>query len=172
MNFGLHQAPTWSDDDQEFVKTQWAAGASASTIAGGLTNRSRNAVLSLIHRKGFPRGVPSTPRSPGVSVPRGQPPKRSKTEDFNAARLASKMRAAAEQPAEIPETTFAGDGVTLYELTNTTCRWPRGDAEIRYCGASANLAADKPYCVTHRKMAYEPPKARAERQSRTVRGHK
>lgn len=79
------------------------------------------------------------------------------------------MRAATEAVPEIPETTFAGDGITLEQLTNATCRWPRGEPGtdgFRYCGASADLTKDRPYCNTHRRMAYEPPAARKTREER------
>jgi GcrA cell cycle regulator len=55
---------------------------------------------------------------------------------------------------------------TLHGLTNMTCRWPHGDpqtAEFHYCGTpDADLAAGRPYCRAHARVARGVPYPRAK----------
>ena len=48
-------------------------------------------------------------------------------------------------------------GVTVVDLTESTCRWPTGNprdlSTFRYCGETVN---DGPYCERHARLAYLP----------------
>jgi len=43
----------------------------------------------------------------------------------------------------------------LLQLSNTSCRWPHGDAPpYVFCGAPADLAGGRPYCGEHAARAF------------------
>ncbi len=48
-------------------------------------------------------------------------------------------------------------GLTVIDLTESTCRWPTGNPRdlttFRYCGETVN---DGPYCERHARLAYLP----------------
>lgn len=46
------------------------------------------------------------------------------------------------------------NGVSIFELTATSCRWALGERpSIRFCGAECPPEA--PYCNLHMRMAYQ-----------------
>ncbi len=49
-------------------------------------------------------------------------------------------------------------GLSLFELTDKTCRWPIGEPgsdKFHFCGEpGADLELDQPYCAQHRQRAY------------------
>jgi GcrA cell cycle regulator len=48
-------------------------------------------------------------------------------------------------------------GLTLLELTSSSCHWPLGDpktADFFFCGATTDV---QPYCKVHRVVAYRAP---------------
>lgn len=55
---------------------------------------------------------------------------------------------------DVPAPEFIG--ITVVDLSETTCRWPHGDPSdleaFRYCGAQAE--AERPYCPHHCGLAY------------------
>ena len=58
-------------------------------------------------------------------------------------------------PDEIaPPDAPAHLGLTLFELTDTTCRYPRGTETFTFCGQTAQ--ADRPYCGFHMRLCYAP----------------
>ena len=57
-------------------------------------------------------------------------------------------------PEEPPE-----GGITIIDLTDTTCHWPYGDpatSDFRYCGANLGNEPTGPYCQCHHALAYQP----------------
>jgi GcrA cell cycle regulator len=67
---------------------------------------------------------------------------------------------------EIASTDFAEQkpiegGLTVADLTATSCRWPSGNprdlATFRYCGEAAS---GSPYCERHARLAYLPRNSR------------
>lgn len=50
----------WTDDRIERARSMWTAGASASQIAEALGGVTRNAVIGLVHRKGWSGGGAGT----------------------------------------------------------------------------------------------------------------
>jgi hypothetical protein len=53
--------------------------------------------------------------------------------------------------------------LTIYQLTNESCRWPLGLEDlnavaVEYCGKpEANAIGNRPYCPEHEKKAYNKP---------------
>ena len=51
-------------------------------------------------------------------------------------------------------------GLSIYQLTGTTCRWPLGKMEdrppFRYCGHDAPI--EEAYCADHRAVGYNKPR--------------
>jgi GcrA cell cycle regulator len=48
--------------------------------------------------------------------------------------------------------------LTIMDLTDETCRWPYGDAEITFCGHLP--VHGRPYCLSHCAIGYTAPAAR------------
>jgi len=44
-------------------------------------------------------------------------------------------------------------GISIMELTTTSCRWPSKDKPITYCGCK--VVDQKSYCPTHYRLAYQ-----------------
>ena len=56
------------------------------------------------------------------------------------------------------EQPYTGSGISLHELTNSTCRWPH-NTSVRgvfcFCGVlEANMAEERPYCREHTALAH------------------
>ncbi|HEV2155436.1 GcrA family cell cycle regulator [Bradyrhizobium sp.] len=177
-----HERRGWSDEEIKFAREKWAAGWSASQISSQLNGRSRNSVISLIDRKGFTRAVHNTnqharsvkPAAPYVRKTRGEKlkeqraqrkldrpvlhlPKEPKRSSLNGMHLIGAKPVVGdisryEEPSD-------GVGVSLDELKNDMCRWPKGapgEAGFVFCGCTgANFSAGKPYCAPHDRRAHE-----------------
>ena len=144
----------WTDDRLQQLKTLWAEGHSASTIAERLGHITRNAVIGKVHRLGLPgRQKTQRPRQPRRSRALPKPRRRAMsvsrvqrvpiTADNIAAELA-KLGPAPETP------------VTVQTLTANTCRWPEGDPQIpgfHFCGRKPASAG--PYCGPHDWLAHD-----------------
>jgi hypothetical protein len=60
-------------------------------------------------------------------------------------------------PLNTPEPIGCPDwlGLTIFELTNKTCRWPSGQGPYFFCGApQADLEERRPYCPYHDRIAH------------------
>lgn len=148
-------APTntgWTDADKDVLRKAWRAGSSARDIAESLNGRfTRNAIIGAAHRLGLSRDhkpfsrKPRTPRPPVEPKPRAErrtrfqpapPTEPEKAENLNRF----------EEPSD-------GVGVFFLELTNETCRWPKGtpgEPGFVFCGeVTADLRDAKPYCPFH-----------------------
>jgi hypothetical protein len=68
----------------------------------------------------------------------------------------------ADEVAETADPELTGWGLTVAELTVSSCRWPSGDPRdlktFRYCGETAH---DGPYCERHAGRAYVSRRAKA-----------
>ena len=157
---------TWTEERLELLKKLWGEGLSASQIAAELGDgMTRNAVLGKSHRLGLVRnssGKISTPRPNKVSrpsvVPSTAKPARG---DGPTPVTNSVIQPPSEQPQAPPLSAEAtlpqGEGVTIMELREGTCRWPLGDPttpQFRYCGGHAITGL--PYCSHHAQIAYQP----------------
>ena len=53
--------------------------------------------------------------------------------------------------------TEIGERCTIFDLTESTCRWPVGDpgkGDFFYCGSRSKTGL--PYCAYHSRIAYQP----------------
>jgi len=76
----------------------------------------------------------------------------------NGIRFGRAAQPKSKQQQKPPEAPPEG-GITIIDLTETTCHWPYGDPatpEFRYCGASLGNEPSGPYCACHRAIAYQP----------------
>lgn len=134
----------WTHERLELLKELWADGDSARVIAARLGPEfTRNSVIGKVHRmKLESRKVDQTQDGPDqpapVPAPRkpGRPP----------VRLRPLLRI--EPPPGAP--------LTVFDLTDKTCRWPIGDVGVEgfhFCGATSE--DESPYCAPHRRIAYQ-----------------
>jgi GcrA cell cycle regulator len=148
----------WTDERVETLKALWLDGLSASQIAKQLGGVTRNAVIGKVHRLGLSgRATPSQPSPVAFKPPRTRP----------AAPAPVVHRRAAPQPAleesraapEVRLTPLIEEpgAATVLTLGRHMCKWPIGDpssSEFTFCGRRA--ADERPYCVEHAKLAYQP----------------
>jgi GcrA cell cycle regulator len=130
----------WTESRLGLLKQLWAAGETAAAIAARL-GVTPSAVLGKVHRLQLgPR--PKAKRTRKAPVAKSPEPRRRGERD-----------AEAEPVAEVTKR-----GVSLFELTNGTCRWPIGEpgtAGFHFCGAAgADLENDQPYCERHARRAF------------------
>lgn len=158
-------ATGWTDDQVEKLKTSWLNGWSAGEIAKVLPF-SRSAILGKVDRLGLNR------MEGGMRKPRSNV--RSNAERPKSARSTSKpakvgvpyhlrrfetIKADTDPGLVKPliEESNDGIGLQLAELTNETCRWPKGTPgydDFCFCGViGANFMASKPYCPRHSAVA-------------------
>ena len=137
----------WTENEEMVARARemWVSGTSATVIAAALGHGiTRNAVMGKMHRMGYrrpnfkPRVVKVRPSAPATVTP--GPIRRSKFQP-------PPPMLASEATALPPEPPI--DGVTIMELTPTTCRWPIGDD--RYCGGHAPWK--KSYCAKHHSVS-------------------
>jgi len=115
-------------------------GLSASRIATSLDKHlSRSAVIGKLNRI----GLKNTDRPGKVANRGGWRPKPQKLTLEYARRL--------DLPVVISEPKFDAPNslkLSIYDLKETTCRWPYGDAPpFTYCGH--NTIDGSPYCLAH-----------------------
>jgi GcrA cell cycle regulator len=157
------------------LRKLWAQGETAAAIAPRLGGLSRSAVLGKIHRlrldsagtrpnkqggrtakaakkagsRAKVAGAPSAAR-PSLTVA-----------DFFARRRRGTRDGAMQKPLET-----VSSKKSLFELTNTSCRWPHGrpgTGRFFFCGAAgADLERGIPYCEPHMRRAYTVPELAVE----------
>lgn len=152
----------WTEEAFEKAKALWAAGKTATQIAGVL-GCTRNAVLSKIHRHNCAqRSIQQAPRQTGI----------------NRYRIKPKMKVAPDKPAHpkvsaISAIAMFGDAEPIIEheeivvppdqrrklvdLEADNCRWPIGDpraADFHFC--NGKKVPGLSYCEHHVQRAYQP----------------
>jgi GcrA cell cycle regulator len=140
----------WRAEDIEWLRRLWAEGETAAAIGIKLGGLSRSAVLGKIFRLRLgAAGKPAAAR--GAEAP---------------------GRRRAGKRVIPPAVKSSRQGKTLFELTNTCCRWPYkrpGTDKYFFCGApEADLENGIPYCARHMKRAYLVPPPLAVRKSLTT----
>lgn len=116
----------WTPELIDTLKTRWAEGLSASQIAAEIPYATRNAVIGKINRLGLTRD----------------------RKVKNVGGAGQHQKRALPKPLFFP----AGPGISLLELTNSTCRWPVGGS--LYCGVpEADMIVNKPYCAKHTEIS-------------------
>lgn len=169
----------WHDHEIETMKKMWLAGSSATEIARVLRGRSRNSVISKVHRLGLTRerleakaSPPSTSRAPAVKRNRHT----GGIKIDKPAPASSFGRFAPSSPVEAAKKRehFAKKGAGIIggfmEAANDTsillidrrrfqCSWPVGEisgAGQMCCGQPVDptaTGATESYCPAHRKRA-------------------
>jgi GcrA cell cycle regulator len=150
------EATPWTDEETATAKRLWDGGLSANEI-GFKLNKTRNSVISRLHRKGLSvRGVPFSvlprkPRPPRLATdapvrPGPKPPPRPSVARRASLPLAAKAPAIPEPPSLFK---------TLWQLEPNECHWPvnGGDPYI-FCGAAKE--GPRPYCPHHTRKAAAP----------------
>jgi GcrA cell cycle regulator len=129
----------WTEHRLGLLKQLWADGKTATAI-GRRLGISKSAVLGKVYRL---RLAPAA----DAAAPQTLPDRHRRGRPQLADRLAS----------ELPEPKR---GLTVFELTNATCRWPHGQVgstNFHFCGAAeADLDGGRPYCERHALRAYRP----------------
>jgi len=145
---------SWTKERVDLIKALWAEGKTATAIAASLGGTSRSAVLGKVFRLRLtPADAAVTAQSPQHPAPpghrrRGRPPgiKQQKT--------------VRKKQNEQPPAPSKSRGLSLFELTNETCRWPHGrpgTKAFHFCGAAgADIEGGIPYCGEHMRRAYLP----------------
>lgn len=134
----------WTRERSDKLEALWADGLSASQIAP-LLGVTRNSVIGRVHRLRLFRlcGVVKVKRE------RRQRPNR---QAMHSARLRAKALPSPPAPP-VPTTAPESLNLTIYQLTDRTCKWPYGDmAPHTYCGSLA--VEGKPYCTYHDMLAH------------------
>lgn len=150
----------WTDSRLDFIKARWTEGLSASQIAALIEvgrneqRPSRSAICGKLFRMGEARvGAPVK----GLHERRTKPRKayseithqfRKSLEPVPIVMKPRRPKSESQMPNEPPSLDF-----TLFQLTNGTCHWPRGEeAPFRFC---AQPTLDTlPYCDFHAHVAY------------------
>lgn len=133
----------WSKERIALLERLWAEGKTATAIAAQL-HLSRSAVLGKVFRLRL--------RMRGEAAASNKALSR---------RRAVARRKPSSRPAPAPAAAAAparSHGLSLFELTNETCRWPfgrPGTPNFHFCGApGADLENGMPYCPLHARRAY------------------
>lgn len=175
---GKQKAVRWTDEQTDKVKRLWAAGESASQIAGQLGGGiSRNAVIGKIHRLGLSgRSTATRIYVNGVATSRLR--RISPTRPDRLSALEQERREARSAIAvERHENQIGPDLVipidqrkTLMDLERGDCRWPYGTGASNdpyyYCCHKATPGLS--YCTFHAARAYQPPQVRARNEARAT----
>jgi GcrA cell cycle regulator len=150
----------WTDERVETLKALWLDGLSASQIAKQLGGVTRNAVIGKVHRLGLSgRATPSQPSPVAFKPPRTRPAAPAPVIHRRPAPALEDVRAAPEP--RLPMRVEEPGEATVLTLGRHMCKWPIGDpssSEFTFCGRRA--ADERPYCVEHAKLAYQPQQAK------------
>jgi GcrA cell cycle regulator len=165
----------WSLENDAILQELWSTGLSATQIAVEMQcGFSRSAVLGRIHRmklpwpiskkrpvigkrqKQEPRADHDLPPLNQIMPPRSKPAHPLRRKQHNS--LAEKIALATADPG-LPQSLKGdmpdGTGIKLHQLTERTCRYPRGDPktpEFEFCGARS--VEGLPYCAGHCRRAF------------------
>ncbi len=167
------------------ARVLFADGMSAGEAAAELTRRfgwpiKRNAVIGCWHRMGLRRFDDqrgNKARRERAYAARGQKGTIARIKRNSASSIAQRMAMAAQQreriaaeesePVDIrlSDMERAKHACTLFELTNTSCRWPNGDPGkpgFFFCGVpEADCDHGRPYCAAHARIAFDGIRRRA-----------
>jgi GcrA cell cycle regulator len=148
-------APTWTEERVELLKTHFAAGLTCREIAGEI-GVSRNAVIGKLSRLNLTRdGSGEVRRTARNDATRGPRPKAARR---TGPRLQYQMLLAVYgETVSGDETIHSGHCCSLLELSEEKCRWPistPGAADFCFCGNTP--VEGLPYCAGHTRLAYRP----------------
>ena len=140
----------WTPEEDDVIRTR-ARTHSASQIAGMLPGRSRASVVGRAWRLGE-----SLTKDPTTRLEL-EHPRRRRARAFAAP--VPPPEGAGAWPSASPAARRAALAVrprlvALEVLRARECRWPYGEAELRFCGRAADEGSA--YCAAHRGVAYVP----------------
>lgn len=146
---------SWTDERVMLLKRLWIEGKTAAEIAklmgGGVT---RNAVIGKAHRlKLSGRISPIQENTRPETTARVASPRKAKP---STPRVSTRDIIAPVQLPPVEENYCFGDGVSLIELRESTCRWPIGDPKddgFKFCGGPAEEGVS--YCSHHCRVAFQ-----------------
>lgn len=157
----------WNDKTIiEIAYRMHMAGATSQQIATEVSLRcgatvSRNAVIGIVHRRGWPRSEAGTGKR--AARPKPPPPRPEQKPKFV-------RRPRQTITVEIPQEPISepvippGRRKTLLTLEAKDCRWPIGDPkhdkDFHFCGGER--VEGMPYCAIHVRRAYESPQVRRQ----------
>jgi GcrA cell cycle regulator len=156
----------WNADQDEQLRRLRAAGLSNQRIADEM-GESRNAVIGRVFRLKLTlpageriaarrlreQGAPM-PSRPG-KIASLSPDRRNPSHNILAAIAIARAEPGLSEKLKgaVPD----GTGIKLVDLTELTCRFPRGDPktpDFEFCGARP--MSPLPYCARHCALAYQP----------------
>jgi GcrA cell cycle regulator len=149
-------APTWTEERLELLKSHFAAGLSCRDIAGKI-GVSRNAVIGKLSRLNLTRDGSGDARRPArKEATRGPRPKTVPRLQYRML-LAVYGETVSGETAADDEPIPNGHCCSLLELSEERCRWPistPGAADFCFCGNTP--VEGLPYCAGHSRLAYRP----------------
>lgn len=148
---------SWTDEEYETVRVMWFAGASASEVARVIgRGKSRNAVIGIVHRRGWIR---QTPQKPAAS-PRVQ---RAKVPKTGTRGTISVLRVTPPPADKVkPTTPKRGQDFSLARPWQTRkfgeCAFPVGErGDLRSCCRPTT----RTYCPACEAVMYQPKVSKA-----------
>ena len=136
-----------------------------STQIGTKLGISKNAVVGIVYRL----------RKKGVDLPeRAPPPVKIAARPARQPQVSGVPVAAAHEPAPRAPTPppqlppLQPLKVPFEKLRPRSCRYPFGDRDFLFCGASTDGVA--PYCTEHRQLCYTTPQVRTRTDKRIMSG--
>lgn len=155
---------SWTEERVTLLTQLWGDGKTAAEIAKELGGVTRNAVIGKAHRLKLSNRLSPIKKNAVKPAAKTQKPEIKKAAAKKTAPVTKKpSNDVAEKPEPpkrrrraIVEPEFTGEGVSMAELREKTCRWPIGDpkeADFKFCGC--DLLAGLPYCSAHAQVAYQ-----------------
>lgn len=146
----------WTEEKVKRLKELWKKGYSTGEI-GRMIGVSKNAVVGKAHRLGLDsRPSPIKPDRDSQGVKEKIKPKEKIKETAKKPEKLKGKEAGEKGSAEPKKDSgVRPDGISLLELTKSSCRWPQGDPKEKgfsFCGKPA--IEGRPYCMEHVKEAY------------------
>jgi len=150
----------WTPQRLETLHTLWTEGRSASEIAQHLGGVTRNAVIGVVHRRGWKKRIDPNSNSTGRTE---------RVRQKRKARRATAPRLNPAPPVKLPAELDAiralepvrfedGRAVTVATLSYSMCRYPIGDpalSDFAFCGRGT--ARGRVYCADHAALCYVAP---------------
>lgn len=148
----------WTPEAIEFVRHRWLVeGKSASVIAAEMTGVTRNSVIGIAHRRGWPKRKTAFRAPVKARQKRANPVRAIKRASPTAMPSKIKQILASHEVQSIPdECTWrpidGAEPVPLMRLEPQHCRWPIDGAVPLFCGCTRIPGTS--YCASHVKLAF------------------
>jgi GcrA cell cycle regulator len=153
----------WTPQRLETLRTLWTEGHSASEIAQHLGGVTRNAVIGVVHRRGWKKRIDPNSNSTG------------RTERVRQKRKARRVAAPRLNPApkiKLPADLAAAraipmSDVLLCDAAPSMCKFMAGDPahDPRVCGRATMRG--RVYCADHVALCYVPADPKKKPRVRT-----